>query len=318
MKSEIKNIIKQLNPKLFGVKEIKINSFRKLGIGEGNLNYILKINNKEYNCRINIKTKKLNKLKNEFETLKKIEKYGFSPKPIYFHNKPEFSILTFIKGTPFRHGKKTYTKNQIISIAKTLAKLHSVKTTLKPSNYNYGYYLNGAKHLIDELNKRTNNELKPILLNTYKNILKQIPNKENHKYSLIHGDIVPQNIIETTKSIKLIDWENVEVSDPAKDIAQVLIDIEIKGKNLELFLKTYFKIRKDTTILNRAKIYAILMRQNYYIWELIRTLKIKNKELPQEYLNKTNTKQHLQEAKKQLKKLYYQINKKPPIINLTL
>ena len=316
MKSQLKEIIKQLNPKIFEIDEIKINSFEKLGIGEGNLNYIFKINNKRYLCRINIELEKSNKLKNEFKTLKKIEKYGFSPKPIYFHNNPEFSILEFIEGEPFKEGTKKFTKKQITQIAKTLAELHSIKTALKPQNYNFEYYLKGARKLIDKLNKRTNNKFKQTLVNTYKEVLKYIPSKENHKFALIHGDICPQNIIKTKNSIKLIDWENVEVSDPARDLSQILVDLYLKDNDLNLFLKTYLTIRKDKNILERSKIYAILMRQNYYIWEFIRSLEIKNKELPKEYLEKTNTKEHLLEANKQLKELYKLLKKKPPILIL--
>ena len=300
MKSELKQIILNLNPALFNVKKIIISSFKKLGVGEGNINYVFKVNNKKFICRLNIESEKSDKVEREFKTLKKIEKYNFSPKPVYFNKNPEFSILKFIEGKPFRQGKRTYTSVQIKNIAKTLAKLHSIKTSIKPVNYDFEYYTHGAKHLITDLNKRTKNKFKKELKQIFNVVLSSVPKNEIHKYSLIHGDVCPQNIVETAKDVRFIDWENVEVSDPARDIAQVIIDLGLQKNYLVLFQKTYFSIRKDDSLFVRARSYAILMMQNYYIWECIRALEVKNKELPKEYLQKTSVREHLIAAQKNL------------------
>ena len=65
MKAELKFIIENLNPKLLGVDKVSINSFKKLGVGEGNLNYLFKIKNKKFICRVNIDRGVPNKSKNE-------------------------------------------------------------------------------------------------------------------------------------------------------------------------------------------------------------------------------------------------------------
>jgi len=110
-------------------------------------------------------------------------------------------------------------------------------------------------------------------------------------------------IVEAKDGLKLIDWESLKCSDPAKDIANILIDLELKNNDLDLFLREYQKIRRDPTILERAKTYAVLLRAVYFLWEITRSFEIINKELAKEYLNKTTAQSHINEAKFQFKKL---------------
>ena len=305
MKSQLKEIIKKINPELFGVKEIYFASFKKLGVGEGNLNYVFKLGNKKFICRVNIDKEMPNKSKNEFDNLKKIEHLGISPKPIYLHNNsPKFIILDFIKGKPFRMGQRNFTDSQVKNIAKILANLHNQKINpMKKQEYSYSHYFGESQEYFKQINKYTKNKFSDILYILDSQIMSQISKKETHEFGLIHGDLCPQNLVETDNEIKLIDWESVKYSDPAKDIANILIDFELNKQQLDLFLKEYSKLRFDETILNRAKTFAILLRYVYVLWEIIRTFEIINKELPQEYLQKTSAKSHLNEAKKQFKKL---------------
>ena len=87
MKAELKFIIENLNPKLLGVDKVSIDSFKKLGVGEGNLNYLFKIKNKKFICRVNIDKRVPNKSKNEFESLKRVENLNIAPKTFYYHPK---------------------------------------------------------------------------------------------------------------------------------------------------------------------------------------------------------------------------------------
>jgi len=87
MKAELRYIIENLNPKLLGVDKISIDSFKKLGVGEGNLNYLLRIKNKKFVCRVNIDKGVPNKSKEEFNSLKKIESLNIAPKVYYYHPK---------------------------------------------------------------------------------------------------------------------------------------------------------------------------------------------------------------------------------------
>lgn len=308
MKAELKFIIENLNPKLLGVDKVSIDSFKKLGVGEGNLNYFFKIKNKKFICRVNIDRGVPNKSKEEFNSLKRVESLNIAPKPFYYHPKDKkfpygFIILKFIEGKPFCMKKRSYTQKQIKQIVSILTELHSQKCNGFPKKeYSFQYYIKHCEDYNKTINKH-NNKLKNELNEMCIIIRNFLSKKEEHKFSLIHGDVCPQNIVETKNGLKLIDWESLQCSDPAKDIANILIDLELKNKDLDLFLKEYQKIRKDPTILERAKTYAVLLRAVYFLWEITRSFEIINKELPKEYLNKTTAQSHINEAKFQFRKL---------------
>jgi thiamine kinase-like enzyme len=308
MKTELKFIIENLNPKLLGVDKVSIDSFKKLGVGEGNLNYLFKIKNNKFICRVNIDKGVPNKSKNEFESLKRVESLNIAPKAFYYHPKDKkfpygFIILEFIEGKPLRMKKRTYTKKQVKQIAFILAELHSKNCNgLPKKDYSFQYYLKHCEDYNKTINKH-NDKLKKELIEIKYRIGNFLSKKEEHKFSLIHGDVCPQNIVETKNGLKLIDWESLQCSDPAKDIANILIDLELKNSDLDLFLKEYQKIRKDPTILKRAKTYAVLLRAVYFLWEITRSFEIINKELPKEYLNKTTAQSHINEAKFQFRRL---------------
>ena len=68
-------------------------------------------------------------------------------------------------------------------------------------------------------------------------------------------------------------------------------------------MKEYKKLRKDEGILERAKVYAVLLRFIYFLWEIVRSFEIIHKELPKEYLIKTTAKSHIHESNYQFKRL---------------
>lgn len=304
MKKEIKKIIKEINPEILGLEKIKISSFKKLGIGESNLNYLLTISNKKFLCRINIDSEMKNKLKKEYDKLKKLQKLNISPKPIYFNKTPEFTILEYLEGKPLKKNIKL-NKSQIKKLAKLVAKLHNTKIkNLKREEYSYEYYFNETKDYFRYIKKYKNkvpDELKKI----NNSLRKIVPEKETKIIGLIHGDICPQNII-INNELKLIDWESVKKSETAKEIANIIINFKLNKKETQLFIEEYQKTKKDKTILERTKRHEIFIRYMFLLWEIVRTFEIINKDLPEAYLKKTTPEEHIKEAKKQyleLKKL---------------
>lgn len=308
MNSELKFVIEGLNPKLLGVDRLSIDSFKKLGVGEGNLNYIFKIKDRKFVCRVNIDKGMPNKSRDEFDSLKKVESLNIAPKPYYYHQKDkkfphEFIIIGFIEGKPFRMKKRNYTQKQIKQLAFILSELHSKKCKgLPKKKYSFQHYLKDGEDFIKFINKH-NNKLKEEFKDLHNRIGNSLPKKEEHRFSLIHDDVCPQNIVETKEGLELIDWESLQYSDPARDIAHILVDLELKNKDLRMFLQEYHKVRKDQTILERAKTYAILLRYINFLWEITRVFEIINKELPEAYLNKTTAQAHINEAKLQFRHL---------------
>ncbi|MBW3001568.1 aminoglycoside phosphotransferase family protein [Candidatus Woesearchaeota archaeon] len=311
MKKRIKKAIKNIQPKKLNVDSINISSFKKLGLGECNLNYLFSIKNKKFICRVNF-CGETERTKKEYTCLKAIEGLDVGPKAFYLHkaNKScpqSFIILEYIEGKPFRMRKRAYTPAQAKELARALAKLHNKKSKLLKKDrawLSYKENLERSKEFERKINRFTKNKSADKLKRLQAAVKEAMPKKETHKIGLTHGDIYPQNIIQTKNNkLKLIDWESLELSDPARDISCVMMNLGFKGKLLELFLKEYHKIRKDKTILSRAKKYRILMRHHYILWEIMRSFEIIHKKMPIEYLRKTTAKLHITEAKYQYRQL---------------
>ncbi|HTZ42207.1 MAG TPA: hypothetical protein VMC07_03310, partial [Candidatus Omnitrophota bacterium] len=79
--------------------------------------------------------------------------------------------------------------------------------------------------------------------------------------------------------------------------AHVIIELKYE-KNLKIFFREYFKHKKDDGILKRAEVYIKIIWVVWLVWEMSRIFEIINKELPEEYLQKTSAKSHLREVKK--------------------
>ena len=306
MKSELKNIIKEIEPERLGVKNIEINSFKKLGVGECNINYLIIIDKKKFVCRVSMDEDKAEK---EYESLKLVKELNIAPKPFYLFKKDDyfdkdFLIIEFIEGKPFRQGRRAFEDSQIKELAALLSKLHSENIKLPVNDKTpYQEVFKYAEEFVNKINNYTNSKYSKYLNEVLLEVKKIIKESEEPIYSLIHGDVCPQNVVETKKGMRLIDWESISYSDPARDVTNVIVDFGLRKKRLELFLSEYYKKRKDDTLLRRVKTHKVLTRTNYFLWELVRTSEIINNELPREYIKKTSAKTHLNEAKRQYKEL---------------
>jgi len=233
--SIIKKKIEKLDPKILGLTKIKINSFKKLGMGYSNLNYLVNISDKLFNCRINLDKGSSGNLKNEFNNLKLIEKLGISAKPYYLDN--NFMLIDFIEGKIFPRNNKKYPITDIKNLAKTLSILHN--SGLNSENVSKDQWIKHFLYIIKIINENTGNKHKEFFKNLLKIIKLKIQAIKNHPYCIIHGDLAPQNIINTVKEVKLIDLEDLQYSDPAEDIGQLIAQFGFNENFMKIFMDKY-------------------------------------------------------------------------------
>jgi len=311
MKSKIKNYLKNLNPKVLKLKEIKDIKLKKLGLGESNLNYLVIINKKKFNFRINMDTKQPWKSKREYQALKLIENSKIAPKAFHFEKSKEyfgenFIILEYLEGEDLR--KKKITNKLIINLAKTVTKLHNVKITKRMRKLRNEK--NYKQFLIDELKKRLNyikTKRKKYFLNP--NIDKILSNKYNELkklrfYSEVlgHGDICPQNVILHKNKLKLIDWEDLGTIDPALEIVRIFQDFELSEKQQQIFLKKYLSLRKELNLKKRIKDAWNVYFFEVFTWSILHILEIKEGDMHKEFIKKQDIKGHINYSKKIFRK----------------
>lgn len=246
-------------------------------------------------------------IENQAKAMKLAPK-GLAPKLISY-SKKEIQY-EFVKG---REPKKL-TSKQIVVHAKQLAKLHSKRSNkvgrlIDAKLGRFSLY----KALISEWKSYCKepfaSEYKPVY-----ELLKKIIGKNDFLFTtrrtnLTHSDCSLTNMIVNAGKIIYIDWELASFEDAAKDVAGFYRDgyamkpwtQKLSKKDEELYLKTYEKYSKDTTIRQRVALfhkYHAFIDALYFEWKLKNFSKEQTKVLTKDGYTK-----ELNQIKKYLAKL---------------
>lgn len=252
-------------------KKFSVSYFKS---GAGTHLYLITSGRRKFLARFNYYPKKneWGVKEQEYKILNLIESAKIAPKVYYLNKnnalKQHFTIVDFVEGKQWRKMTDAY----IINLAKILKKLHTAFVfkksgdTLPPKDPLpyvcdiYNTYANGEDKQIEQYTnlKGINQVIGPY--NRIKNKLGVYFNgldcfQEIREFSLIHGDLKKENIIDTGKKLVLIDWECGGSDIPEMDIGNLFAGCKFNKKQQILFLKTYYKKSPDPAILER--IYAI-------------------------------------------------------------
>jgi len=300
----IEKYVESIKPSALGLTSpLKIQKITKLGLGEGNSNYLVKIDNQKFNFRFNLEKNTFGKSKKEYTILKAIESLKIAPKPFFYDPdiKNGLLVLEYIDGVAFPSDYHL-SNRQFAILAKELAELHNLKSpeNAQKNRLSYVGYQNRFKTSIRYLKKKFAkyglNKKFVVLCQEVTNELSSeiIESGVKNKFSITHGDLAPQNIVKTKNGFRFIDWESAGIGDPAADLASVIDEIgfPMTSAQRKLFLKEYAKERSDKTIIKRMNLFVKLIRFAQVLWSINRVYEIKDRELGEEliteYLKKGN------------------------------
>lgn len=297
--SNIRKRIEKLDPKILGLESIKINSFKKLGMGYSNLNYLADISGKLFSCRINLDQGSSSNLKNEFNNLKLIEKLGISAKPYYLSK--NFMLIEYITGKTFPRNSTKYFSKDIKNFAKTVSILHNSNIKKEVANERWiNHFRARIKYYLKSMNNLNKDTLKKML----KIIESKVELIKKHPYCLIHFDLSRENIVNTGKEVKLIDLEDLCYSDAGVDLGQLINCFFFEEKDMKVFMQEYKTTDKD--LLRRVKIYGEILAFHDFVWTLDAITNIKNGKMREEKLKHHPLNDRIRVARKkfnQLKKM---------------
>lgn len=257
MKKQIKLYFENLDSKQLNVKsKIKVMSISKLGSGASNFNYLVKTNSGKFIFRINAKTGDFGKSKKEYNNLKMIEKYGIGPR-VYLLDESkkifdsDFIIIDYLGGVRCTQIQPYFDEKMIKSLARLLAKIHSVRIGPKMKKLDYysltpkdelKFFKNYKKYISKNLkNKEILNMIDKVFLKLKKKVASA---KIKSKLVLSQGDFHKENIIVNKGQYYLIDFENLEITNQASALAHLFIDFKhaaFNAKQQERFLKEYIR-----------------------------------------------------------------------------
>lgn len=163
-------------------------------------------------------------------------------------------------------------KDMVLDLAKKLAQLHRCFKILSKGNdeilSEIAYcdlskltdYLHGGEYQDDEI----------------KVISQAIENLNSSAYTLVHGDMIPLNVICNTNSIKMIDWEHGQIGPYVMDLGRLLGDFKRSASwinsNWEQELLEVYRDEYFTTPLSIAE--ANTYYRDYYSAKLTNYVKV--------------------------------------------
>ena len=248
------------------------NSIIYLGQGENNSNYILKIKENEYILRISMRGRDPI---SEHNFLHKID-HPSVPKSLIY-DKSRTIIPYYYTIQEKKEGKhlKRFSKKRLIQHVQNLAKVH-ISTKQDVGSYDIIAFI--KKEIAEWSIQNAENYT---LFEEF--ILREaLANKtyfQNINLSIINTDVLPPNMLFTKKNVNYIDWEWAQVSDPARDVAVFYYpglslspwQINLSKERERLYLKTYQKYTKDSSLFKRVYIWQLIqayMDLSYFSWKV--------------------------------------------------
>jgi thiamine kinase-like enzyme len=231
---QVKAYIQVLPPSLFGLKQIEEVEVLCMFAGAYNLNYHVRIGEKEVNFRINIEQQSGlgDQIDYEFMALSYLDGHEIAPKAYYLDSSKRvfnFDILIeeFLDGPLL-----TFCPQEVPEIAAVLAKLHSLEPPKDckwlswddPLACNYKQVVEDLKSYEAKITPDRN------LVDLSKQVLKKwAPYQEQYGNifcadKLNHTDVVRDNFIRSNKGLRMIDWEKPRLDDPSYDICCFLAE----------------------------------------------------------------------------------------------
>ena len=211
----------------------------------------------------------------EWQALRSLERVGFSvPKAYFYECDSQFLGYPFLIMAKVEKSQKN-SDDFTDHFAKSLAFLHNLEIdrlgleVFKPPKDGYAFARRWPIHFKHVLNFETKHpaRFKKNCDYAIKWLESNVSNNYCPKYSLIHGDSHPANAFFTNDSqITLVDWDSVDIGDPAFDVANTynLIKFYSNPKDpdsseqlAERFLLEYLKKSKRDIRL-RLKFYQVV------------------------------------------------------------
>ena len=228
MEEKITQYLKDLNPVILGLEETNAIEILEMTPGSYNLNFHVRVDQKDFIFRVNIEQQSglAHQIEHEFSVLKFLEGHRIAPQVFHFDDSKkhfDFDILIeeYLAGPPLSLQKK-----HLAEVAELLARLHaldpvgrSFETWRDPMAGVYALALgdlNGYE-AAKSPDRETIRLAKKVLATS-----EALLNRQRHLFradTLIHTDLCCENFIRTAEGLRLIDWEKPRVDDYTYDIA---------------------------------------------------------------------------------------------------
>ncbi len=227
MQANIIRYLEDLPSDLLGLRETGLIEILHMTPGSYNLNFHVRVGQKDFIFRVNIDQQSglSNQVEHEYSVLKFLEGHRIAPKAFLFDDSRkyfDFDILIeeYLEGPPL-----SLQKESLSEVAELLTRLHALDPAGMPfviwQDPLAGIYelthgdLTGYEAALSP-DKKTISLAKKVLVKS-----ETLLNKQRHLFqadSLIHTDLCCENFVKTAAGLRLIDWEKPRVDDGTYDL----------------------------------------------------------------------------------------------------
>jgi len=287
---KIVQYLKGLPPEVLEVQNIDSVEILEMVTGSYNINFHVRVDQKEFVFRVNIDQQSglSNQIEYEFMVMKFLESHNIAPKAYYFDDSQErfdypVMIEEYLEGSILSLETEKNISEVISKVAELLARLHSLEpgdipfiTWRDPLTDTYELARND---LIDYEAKRSPEKkiislAKKVLVKTEEVVLEH--RRLFHADSLNHTDLCFGNFINMAQGLRLIDWEKPRVDDCSYDICCFLSEpAELYNSRRVLnpeermnFLEAYSRLsgKNVDQLIKRVKIREPLISLHWILW----------------------------------------------------
>ncbi|MFX0113448.1 MAG: aminoglycoside phosphotransferase family protein [Candidatus Hodarchaeota archaeon] len=316
MKGKIKAYLMNLDLSKLGLAlDSEILTITSLGLGESNLNYLVKMSEKSFLVRINVEPSLPKKSLWEFEVLKLLEPLRVAPRAYHCEMNSEevgapFIIIEFFDGEDLTNEKLT--ASRIRQLARLVAQIHNIDVPTEKQEHFRKFEAHPAV-LWESLGRRVDylakkwkkHEINNRVTYYIHETAERLKNSELDFEPILrlgHGDIAPQNVLVRNSQLQLIDWEAAGLMDPAQDLAILYDSFDLLMEQQELFMEVYTRKIEDVQIRRRIKALWPWQVFGAFLWSLMHAFEIKDNELHKEFVRYQDLGDHISYSEKMFEK----------------
>jgi 2-phospho-L-lactate guanylyltransferase len=302
-RKKIKKYLQELPPSLLVVPDTDSVEILDMLPGSYNLNFRVRVHQKEFIFRINIEPQSglPNQIEYEFRVLKFLQNQRIAPQAYHFDDSRicfDYGLLIeeYLEG-PYL----TLEKKDVWNVVDLLTKLHSLKPggmqfviwkdpladTYALAHNDLMYYESRAI-----ANMKTIRLAKKLLANS-----EAVVHNHGHLYhpdSLNHTDVTCDNFIKTAEGLRLIDWEKPRVDDSSYDICCFLSEPVqmwfsrkiLRSEDRVSFLHEYARLsgKSADQLMEKVKIREPLISLHWILWGATKIVDLKDRKTSPELL----------------------------------
>jgi aminoglycoside phosphotransferase (APT) family kinase protein len=312
---EVARYFERLDSGIFGLtRPLRVERVSRLELGESNLNFLVLTGEGKYVFRINMDPASGLKSEGEFRILGALAPTGLVPRAYHLdtsknHFGETLLVVGFVEGTPLSKLEKgAISVDSAARLAELVATVHSIDVRALPSDLpvrgtSVESWILRMQTDVEYVRQSRRNRL---LGREYDKLVEDAIGRlhatiRGSPLSPVvgtgHGDVCAQNTIVTSESgsLRLIDWENFGLWDPAAELAMTLeaFGLDFTSNVEEDFLGTYLAIRRDAKLIQRLRLFRPLVRLEQLTWGVRHVFELLNGDMDKAFVDTTPMPKHL-------------------------